>query len=179
MLKKIMLTGAILIAGTGVAAAGPVPYIGAGIGISSNTSTDSTGGNAAAARVVPIKLFAGYGGLVTQSFYVGGELEGTLASAEISDKNNAKTTYGFGLSLIPGLMLNQHTMAYVRVGYVRSRFSDVNLLSSGGVFGLGLETTLTQHVDVRGEYDFTAYRSVGSVGAPRSDAFNLGLVYNF
>jgi len=179
MSKKIVLVSALLVTTAGIANAGPFPYIGANLGINTITSTDTVNSNVAAARVVPVTLFAGYGGLITQNIYFAGELSGTPASAEITNKNNIKTTYGFGLSLLPGLMLNDHAMGFARAGFVRSRFSGMNMLCTGGIFGLGLQTSLTQHVDLRGEYDFTAYRTVGTLGAPRSDTFNLGLVYRF
>ena len=58
---------------------------------------------------------------------------------------------------------------------------------TGGQIGVGLQTTLTQNVDLRGEYDFTSYKSgnfntgigVTNKISPRSDSFNLGLVYKF
>jgi len=80
-------------------------------------------------------------------------------------------------------MLSDHTMAYARLGVVRTRFSDTSSTQTGGQFGVGMQTTVTQNVDLRGEYVYTAYssfnNSISSISSPRSDAFNLGLIYKF
>lgn len=187
MVKKIIIASAILAATTGVASADPAPYLGASIGINTNTSSSvsiATGpkqfvNQAGNFRGVPFSLFAGYGGILNQNFYLAGEVFGTPATAEISDKNLLKTTYSYGASVIPGVMLSDHTLAYGRVGVVRSRFSELNENANGAQFGFGLQTCLTQNIDLRAEYDFTAYKSVSNVSSPRQDAFNLGLVYKF
>lgn len=178
MFKKVLLASAVLAATTGIAAANPAPYLGASVGVSNVSSTNS-GGVSAFHRGVPFKLFAGYGGVVSDSFYLAGELSGTVATANITDKNNMKTTYGYGLSVIPGVQISKDTLAYVRAGVVRTRFSEVSKFSTGGEFGFGLQTNVAQNLDLRGEYDFTAYKNVSNIKAPRSDAFNLGLVYKF
>ena len=179
MMKKILMTAA-LASVVNVAAASSAPYVGASLGIVNNsTSSGVVNGAAGVFRGLPFNVFAGYGGLLDQGFYLAGELTGTLGTGEISNANGLKTTYGYGASIIPGVQLSDHTLAFARAGVVRSRFSSVNAMSTGGQVGLGLQTSLTQNVDLRGEYDFTAYRSVSTVGAPRSDAFTVGLVYKF
>lgn len=187
MLKKI-LAGSMLLGSTmSIAFANPAPYLGGSMGVlvntSSNVATSSTMSEAGSFRGVPFSLFAGYGGVINQNFYIAGELFGTVATAELNNANGLKTTYGYGASVLPGVMLSDHTLAFARAGIVRTRFSNAGTSSTGGQFGLGLQTTVTQNIDVRGEYDFTAYRSlsnsVGNVGAPRQDAFNLALVYKF
>jgi opacity protein-like surface antigen len=99
-----------------------------------------------------------------------------------------KNKYGYGLSFIPGLMLSDHTMIYARAGVVRTRFEDSvsgyknRKTLTGGQVGLGLQTSLTQNVDLRGEYDFTTYGSQtidGTKIKPRTDTFTLGLIYKF
>lgn len=187
MLKKLFVAFAMLTATTGAAIADPAPYLGASIGILNNTSTGvrvPTGPNTFVSnpgfyRGVPFNLFAGYGGVINQNFYLAGEVFGTAATAEINDKNKLKTTYGYGASLIPGVLLSDHTLAYGRIGVVRSQFSEAKSNSNGAQFGFGLQTCLTQNIDLRAEYDFTAYKSVGLVSSPRQDAVNVGLVYKF
>ncbi len=190
MLKKVLLASAIALTASSAAVASTAPYVGASIGIVNNTAnvkvngSETTGG---AYRGVPFNLFAGYGGVINQNFYLAGELFGTVGTANISDNAGStglKTSYGLGAAIIPGIMLSDHTLAYVRAGVVRSRFSDADMSRTGGQFGLGMQTALTQNVDLRGEYDFVAYQSknvntpFGSVSvAPRSDQFGLGLVY--
>lgn len=186
MLKKLFLASAIL-AGSTSAIAGNAPYVGAGIGIINNTANvkiDGTTDTYGAYRGVPFNLYAGYGGLVNQNFYLAAELNGTVGTANISNDNSGlKSTYGLGLSVIPGVMLSDRTMAYARAGIVKTRFPDVQSKTlTGGQFGLGLQSSVAQNVDIRGEYTFVAYQSknfeFGSA-APRSDQFTLGLVYKF
>lgn len=182
MLKKFILASAVLAATSSIALADSAPYIGAGLGIVTNTADEhSTIFNSY--RGVPFNLFAGYAVMITDFVYLAGELDGTLGTAELSDNSSSlKTTYGYGLSIIPGVLLSDHTLGFVRAGVVRTRFSETNETRTGGQIGLGLQTSLTQNVDVRGEYDFTAYQSINDNGfstSPRSDAFNLSLVYKF
>lgn len=188
MFKKFLLGSAILASTVGIAvASAPAPYIGAGLGVTTNTSNNGYYGSY---RGVPLNIFAGYGGVISQSFYLAGELNGTLGSAVISNKGWVKTTYGYGVSILPGVMLSDHTLAFVRAGIVSSRFPDLSTTQTGGQFGFGLQTELTQNIDLRGEYDFTAYRSANknfkyvgkqysSSSSPRQDAFNLSLIYKF
>ncbi|TAK72013.1 MAG: porin family protein [Gammaproteobacteria bacterium] len=181
MLKKILIASAIL--ASTIAMADPAPYIGAGLGIVANTTKDGGNGDPANFRGVPFNLFAGYGGVVNQNLYLGGELTGTVGTGEISDQGRLKTSYSYGASVVPGVMLSDHTLAFGRVGAVKTRFSDQDKSTTGTQLGLGLQTSVTQNVDLRGEYDFTAYNSFTSgnerISAPRSDAFNLGVVYKF
>lgn len=183
MFNKVILASALLASTISVAMANTAPYVGAGLGITANTTTNGGGGNAGMFRGIPVNVFAGYGGVINQDFYLAGELSGTVGTGEISSKNGVRTSYGYGASVIPGVMLSDHTLAFARAGVVRSNFTRNNKMSTGGQFGLGLQTSLTQDIDLRGEYDFTAYRTVsnssGSVKSPRSDAFNLGVVYKF
>lgn len=185
MLNKLLIASVITASTIGAAAANPAPYVGASVGVITNTSSNVNSGinNAASIpgnfRGVPFNLFAGYGGVISQSFYLAGEVFGTVATAEISDKNNLKTNYGYGVSIIPGLMLSDHTLAYARAGVLRTQFSSPNAMSTGGQLGVGLQTSVTQNVDLRGEYDYVSYRSVNHLSSPTSDAFNLGLVYKF
>lgn len=190
MLNKILIASSIL-AASGIALANPAPYVGASLGIDTNTSSsaaysaNATGVHSAPAnyRGVPFSVFAGFGGVLTDNYYLAGEFTGTVATADISNNNGLKTSYGYGASVLPGFMLSDHTLAFVRAGVVRSHFTNANESETGGQFGAGLQTSLTQNVDLRGEYDFTAYRSfnnsIGRVAAPRSDAFNASLVYKF
>ena len=176
-MKKITLASAMLAAAVGVTSVNAAPYVGASVGVNVNSSTN-VGGNPGVFRGVPFKVFAGYGSLLSQSFYLAGELTATLGTGEISTSNGMKTSYGFGLSALPGFMLNDNTMAFARVGYVKSRFSSLNSMVSGGQIGLGLQTSLTQAMDLRGEYTYTDYSNVGAARSPRADEYTLGLVYN-
>jgi opacity protein-like surface antigen len=74
-------------------------------------------------------------------------------------------------------------MGYARFGVIRSRFMPKgasNNTITGGQFGLGLQTSLMQNWDIRGEYTYSAYSSLtGVAGNPRTDQATLSLVYKF
>lgn len=189
MLKKFLLASAIAAATTGVALASASPYIGASVGILSNTNNVKVSGSnftGGAYRGIPFNVFAGYGGVLGQSFYLAGEIFGTVGTSNISDDTQMKTSYGYGASVIPGLMLCDNTLVYARAGILTSRFPNNNESQNGGQVGVGMQSNLTQNVALRGEYDFVAYQAknynlgvtTASV-APRSDQFSLGLVYKF
>lgn len=183
MLKKILLTSAVAALTITQANAMTAPYVGAGLGITVNTSSNvsaNSAGSPANYRGVPFNVFAGYGGIINQNFYLSGEVTGTVGTADLDNNNNLKTSYAYGVSVLPGVMLSDNTMAFLRAGVVRTRFSNANETRTGGQIGVGLQTCLTQNVDLRGEYIYTGYRSFNSthnVSAPRSDAVNLSLVY--
>lgn len=173
MFKKLLVASAILAASSSVALAGAAPYIGGSLGVQANTSTDAN------ARVLPVTVFGGYGATVGQNIYLAGEIFGLPGSSSLNS-NGLRTTYGYGASIIPGVMLSDHTMAYARGGVVRSQFTTANKIVTGGQLGLGLQTNVAQNWDLRGEYIYTAYRSVSSdIGKPRGDQVNFGLMYKF
>lgn len=173
MFKKVILVSSILAISTSLATANTAPYIGASTGITTNTNWMAN------SRGAPFNVFVGYGGIVTQSIYLAGEVIGTLWTAQLAD-HYMQSSYGYGASIIPGLMLSNHTMAFGRLGAVRTHFTfNGTGMSTGGQAGLGLQTTLTQNVDLRGEYDYTAYNTVNGLSSPRADAFSVGLIYKF
>jgi len=177
MIKRIFIASAAFALTTGIAFANGTPYIGASLGEATNTTSNS----GPTFRGVPLTVNVGYGALVSQNLYLGGELFGVLGTASIDD-HGLKSTYGYGLSVIPGVMLGDHTMAFLRAGAVRSYFKPSSAPShnvTGGQLGVGMQMGLTQNLDLRGEYVFTAYNSLRGTGSPRQDAFNLGVVYKF
>jgi opacity protein-like surface antigen len=62
---------------------------------------------------------------------------------------------------------------------LRTQFSSGNTWLTGGQVGLGLDVALCTNWDLRGEWDYGFYNSSGSVGNPKSQQFNLGLIYKF
>lgn len=175
MFKKLMIASAILAISSNVAFA-VAPYVGASTGVKVNTSTDRN------YRGVPANLFIGVGGQTGNGLYLAGEVFSTVATGTISD-NHLKSTYSYGVSFIPGVMISDHTMGYARLGAVRTRFISSGLANTtitGAQAGAGLQTNLMQSWDLRGEYVYTAYNKLSGVnGSPRADEFNLGLVYKF
>lgn len=177
MLKRILIVSTVFAFSASLAFANGSPYFGASI--SEVTYTNDTQNSNF--RGTPFSINLGYGGLLSQNLYLGGELFGTLGTATLND-NGLKTTYGYGASLLPGIMLSDHTMTYARAGVVRTRFtpsSAPNHNVNGGQLGLGMQIGLSQNLDIRGEYIYTAYQSFSRISAPRQDQFALGLAYKF
>lgn len=205
MFKKLMLTSAILAIGTTSAfAAGTGPYVGGSLDANyslfkdetNNAFVNSTGNFG---KVAPgATLFAGYGKLVKEKFYLGGEVFGSVTHSDLDGLEGVRhvsfdTHSSFGASLIPGVMLSDSTMAYARLGVVKTKFEVTDTINntsdstketvSGGQAGVGLQTQLTSKLDLRGEYDFTKYNSFDTDNntskiSPTSGQMKLGLVYN-
>lgn len=177
MLKKLIIASIVCAAISNVYAA--APYLGVGVGERTNTATASN------YRSMSGTILGGYGGVVNQNFYLAGELAAELGTTSISSNTlsgttSVKTSYGYSLGILPGLMLSDHTMAFARLGIVRSRFSSASTNSTGGQAGVGLQTSLAQCWDLRGEYIYTGYNSVSGVsGNPRADQYNVSLLYKF
>jgi opacity protein-like surface antigen len=176
MFKKLLITTAILAATTTTAFANGAPYVGISTGVTVNTGdyTNYTG--------MPGTIFAGFGANMGQGFYLAGEVFATLGHATITD-NGLKSSYEYGVSVIPGVMISDHTMGFGRLGLAQTRFSPsgANPSTNTGVqFGLGLQTSLTQNWDLRGEYDYTAQKNLKGVGtSPKTNDTTIALIYKF
>ena len=175
MIKKILIAVLSVLVAQAASAEG-APYLGAAVGIATNTS-DAPNLNY---RGMPLTLSAGYGGLLSQNLYLGGEVFGRLGTANL-DNNGLKSSYGYGISVLPGLMLGERAMTFLRVGWVRSHFTPEGTTSNrdvdGAQLGVGMQLGLTQNVDLRGEYTFSDYQSFGSIRNPKQDQYNLGLIF--
>lgn len=164
----------------------PYPYVGASLGITSNTATKEIFGSY---RGAPVGIFAGFGGVIYQSFFLAAELSATLFTTEISNQGAVKTNYGGGISILPGIELCDQTILFGRLGVVRTHFSNVRLPAitttrnmTGGQFGAGIQTGIGQNLDLRGEYDFIDYGTLSAGGysaKPRSDIATVSLIYKF
>lgn len=180
MKKKLLAASLAFILCPALASAasnGGTVYIGGYVGEATNTTMTKN----ANYRGMPFTLNMGYGALLSQNFYLAGEFFGVLGTASLND-NGLKSTYGYGLSLLPGIMLGDHTMTFFRAGFVRTRFTPTisgNRNANGGQLGLGLQLGLTQNLDLRGEYNYTAYQSFSGIASPKQDAFNIGVIYKF
>lgn len=203
MLKKLLIASAVLAASSTIAFAG-TPYVGVGLGVNDSQTKISDSNSSVSkfgARSALLNVFAGYGALVSQNIYLGGEVffNGTSGQAKVTEDNGdyskLTTKNSYGISFIPGVMVTDHTMAYLRAGVVRGQFraqaldetlgyaAQTNNLT-GGQVGLGMQTSLSQNVDLRGEYVYTGYHSYTIKGtstkvSPSTDQFNLALLYKF
>ena len=149
--------------------------MGAALGV--NTLTSTSGSNY---RGVPIDVFAGYGTTINTTLYLAGEAFVTPFTGTVSKSNNVlRVTYGYGASILPGIMFSDHTVGFIRAGFVRTHFTSIGQNKTGGQLGLGMQTNVAQNLDLRTEYVYTAYSNVSSAKSPKSDAFKLGLMYKF
>lgn len=206
MLKKLVLASAILaMSATSAFAAGTGAYVGASLdgnySLFKDEAQNSIGSTGNFGKLSPgVSLFAGYGKIVRERIYLGGEIFGSATNSEVKGlSNNTNSlkydTYSsFGVSFIPGVMLSNSTLAYARLGVVKTKFevkdtgnnidSSNDETVSGGQAGVGLQTHLTSKLDLRGEYDYTKYNSFDTGSndqnkiSPTSGQVKLGLVYN-
>lgn len=174
MFKKLLVAAAIL-ASSSVAFAA-APYVGASVGLSDTQIGDFGGRNP------NFNIFGGYGAMINQSIYLGGEAFVGKATGEIDNFSTLSNRYIYGASFIPGLMLSEHTMIYARAGLDNASydvFGDDETIT-GVQAGLGMQVGLTQNLDLRGEYVYSNYNAFkGNDVKPTNDQFNLGLVYKF
>ncbi len=163
-------------------------------------------------------VFGGYSGIVCSDIYLAGEIFGNIASTSanvrssftdvdpltgttsLSVSDTLKTKYGYGVSFIPGVVLNNSVIGYGRIGYIRTRFEHSLSISgtdptgpfassrstynniNGGQLGLGVRVNTAPGFDIRGEYTYTAYQGYSSLGEriiPRNNQVTFGLAYNF
>lgn len=128
-------------------------------------------------------LSGGYAAMLSPVWYLAGEIfvgdSFNLKNYKDSSGNGVKSTWSYGIDIIPGFMITDYVLGYVRAGVVRTRFSDIGKNSTGWQIGLGGQTNVYQNWDVRGEYVYTAYNSLTLIGKPQASQFNLGVVYKF
>ena len=174
MFKKLLVATAILASSSVALAANGVPYVGASIGVV-NTLDDNVGG-----RNANVNIFGGYGSAINQNIYLGGEVFANKTTGDIF--YSISNRFSYGASFIPGLLLSDHTMLYARAGLVNSSYDGYGHIEniSGLQAGLGLQTSLTQKVDLRAEYVYSNYeRAFNNDFKPSTDQVNLGVVYKF
>ncbi len=148
-------------------------------------------------------LFLGYGQYFT-NWYLGGEIFGNWANANNSENNPSYYTKfqansNYGLSILPGIKVNDTTLAYLRLGWnwanVKGRATNKTVVPNvsgsntktvnGFQWGLGMETLIVGNWSVRGEYNYTSFNSfhantpTGVKFSPTDNQVLLGVVYHF
>lgn len=154
-------------------------------------------------------LFLGYGQYLSDYFYLGAEVFGNYSNAKgdysvVDDgvtlvDNDVRVRGSWGVSLLPGIRINDCTLGYVRLGWNWTRVKaedDVIFLGeeegkktvNGFNWGLGLETLLMDCWSLRAEYTHTNYKTyerdiiegVSEVEyKPSDNQFMVGVVYHF
>jgi outer membrane immunogenic protein len=153
-------------------------------------------------------IFGGYGQYFDM-YYLGGEIFVNGSGAEtsytttataggVTDSAYSKVSVGtsYGISLLPGVKLNDASLLYVRLGWNRAQIKGQSSLttatgtystsnnnwSNGFNYGLGVESAFYQNWSARLEYTHTNYNSFSSGGSSFSPSDNqamLGLIYHF
>ena len=198
MLKSIAVTS-VLCALSGLAAAGNMgktegyandncqghafraaPWVGASLSVINNYARWP-----AAYKGFGGRINAGYGKLLNQSIYIGGEVFGS-DNFRVRDLplNNSRLTgisssWSYGFDLIPGILMNQFLLGYVRLGVLNTYFNDVRHQRTGLEIGIGGQANVRGNVDIRAEYVYSEYTNFYRSVQPNQDHFNLGLVYKF
>lgn len=166
MFKKIILVSAIYASFANYGFAG-TPYLGGSIGWNAQPTPGGPIGT----------VFGGYGTRLEQikRLYIGGELG--LSGGYYTQYN---FTYRATASFIPGVMITDNTMIYGRVGiatgftnYIVNNNNEKRFVStnSNAVYGLGIQTKLSDKWDLRGEYTSTTNYKTG--------VYSVGLLYKF
>jgi opacity protein-like surface antigen len=202
MFNKLLVATVVMAASSGIAFAGagykgerdlkgempcPVyqyttgPYIGFSVGPRVNYTGSPT-------TYVGIEgtLSLGWGVMLDPSWYLAGELFGAdnaeldnWRARGVAPHGSVKSTWTWGGSIIPGYMITDYVLGYIRLGGVSTHFSNQGTNKSGWQVGLGGQTALAPNWDLRGEYVYTGYGSVSGIGKPNADQFNLGVTYKF
>lgn len=130
------------------------------------------------------RLALGYNQNIEGNFDLAGELTAELLSLNISnnsqnDAPSAKVDRSFSASLLPSTMLNDEVRGFLRLGAISSKFEGPNVSTMGAQFGVGFQIAIAKYWDMRGEYDYTAYKSVTGLGNPKVDTFGFGVIRKF
>lgn len=197
MFKKLLIASAVLAVSTSVAFAanykgeykGEVaapcptyhpavaPYLGLSLGHRLNYSSSSL-----AFSGLTGTLSLGYGGIVAPAWYFAGEIfvDGTVKLHDFAPSaTSLKSTWDYGLSLIPGYMINDYLLGYIRVGVQNTRFSAASVNRTGWHVGLGGQTNVAPNWDLRAEYGYVYYGSNVYGAKPQSNSATVGLIYRF
>lgn len=176
MLKKSFAIATLLLASTAHATPFAV-YVAPSVFLNDTTSSSDN------QRQLLGRISLGMGSYMNKNYYAGAELFVSPGGLVLNSRNptgpTVKNTWNFGASVLPGVRLNENTMLFFRLGAVDSHFTYRNNYVLGGQFGIGLSTTVAINCDVRGEYIYTAYRSMPNLSSPRSDWYGIGLVFRF
>ncbi len=174
-LKKLAYTIALLT--TCMTCANAAFYVGPSLSMLDNTSPN--GGY----RGLQPRINIGYNEMVSSCTYMALEIFASPGSILLNDNtptgDSLKSGYSYGAGFIPGYLITDNVIGYLRLGVLEMNFSSPNDTQSGGQVGLGLQTALTQNWNLRTEYDYSAFSRANSIGAVKIDQFMLGLIYNF
>lgn len=138
----------------------------------------------------------GYSRLFHQHLYLSGEIFGSDNGEILNRPNmnnnfsmflngNIRSSWSYGVNLIPGIMINDRLLGYVRGGFIRQQFNKViqqsnktGISRNGWNVGIGGQSQLYRNIDLRLEYVLSRYQRIGGY-FPATNQVNLGFVYKF
>jgi len=195
-MKKILLASAALgaaLAFGSAAYAGPAksfdgPYVGveAGVGVS-NTSVPAPASADLYGQGAFGGIFAGYG-KTFNSFYVGGEANGSFGNIETEDfAGTLEKNLGYGVAARAGYVLGSSTLGYGVLGWERGRFELKDTIGTekdwvdGLRLGAGVEQGVSDSVSLRGELNFVKWQDKDFSYDVEAHEINakVGLSYRF
>jgi len=176
------------------------PYVGASVGPQWNISSAPT-----VFQTLEGTVSAGWGHLWTNRFYLAAEAFGADGKKLKSYPANPsgytiQSNWSAGVDVIPGYMLTDTFLGYLRLGWVQTDFniaadesgqatfattSYVNsyytrhMNTNGWQVGVGGQTNVYRNLDLRAEYIFSLYNRLILINKPQVSQFNVGLVYKF
>lgn len=144
-------------------------------------------------------IFAGFSGVLEPHMYLAAELFLNGSSTQTrtkpvdsyGSKARIRTTYMTGASFIPGYFITPNFVIFARGGVIATKFEYTKTAADGskqvnhstqpgGQVGIGLQYAFTEHVKVRGEYNYIAYQFFNAFNnqvSPQSNQFSLGVLY--
>ncbi|HSW71282.1 MAG TPA: outer membrane beta-barrel protein [Gammaproteobacteria bacterium] len=159
------------------------PYLGFNLGLRTNYTS-----NPVAYKGLEGIVTGGFGVLLKNGFYIAEEIfveDGVQLQNYSDSAESSKSSWSAGLSILPGYLILDNLIGYLRLGVVRTHFSSDGS-ANGGQVGLGFESALSENWDLRGEYIYSFYETTfgcstqpGELGSVKADQFNLGLIYKF
>ena len=130
------------------------------------------------------RLTFGYGALLTNWFYLSGEVFGGPFYLQTYNndeplKGNLRVTYSYGASLLPGVNFDGALVMYLRLGAIGTRFNQTGSNKVSWQGGIGLEDRISPEWSIRGEFDRTSYGSVGAYNSVTSSEYAIAFNYHF
>jgi opacity protein-like surface antigen len=165
-------------------------------------------------------LFVGYGHFIKERGYLGAELFSNLTGidkkisttifqslGEFTYKTKTSTNFSYGVSLLPGYKVNDCSLIYLRLGFVRARFKEkekesllnapngapflqttLDRYTNGCSYGFGFEEAVYWRLSLRAEFSRTSYWSFGNTYTsfvssttaklqPSTNQFTLSLIW--
>lgn len=129
------------------------------------------------------RLDFGYGALLTDWFYLSGEVfAGPFFLQTYNNPESIGTvrvTYSYGASLLPGVNIDGALVIYLRLGAIGTRFkqSSSNKVTWQG--GIGVEDRFTPEWSIRLEFDRQSYGRVGNFNSVTTNEYTVGFNYHF